>query len=98
MAGASFADYSDAFSKTTKHSTVIPASALKEDEKVQIRAGSAQPGESVKNQYRNIGNIMQQVAGFTIMSCTCGLKMKIPPNYTAAQVQCPRCGQVLPIS
>jgi heat shock protein HtpX len=98
MAGASFADYSDAFSKTTKHATVIPSSALQDDTAVQIRTGSTQPAESAKNQARNIGNIMQQVAGFSILTCACGLKMKIPPNFKASQVKCPRCGTVQPIS
>jgi heat shock protein HtpX len=97
MSGASFADYSDAFSKTTKHATVIPSSALQDDTAVQIRTGSTQPAESVKNQARNIGNIMQQVAGFSVLNCSCGLKMKIPPNFTASQVKCPRCGQILSI-
>jgi heat shock protein HtpX len=93
MAGASFADYSDAFSKTTKHATVIPSSALQDETAVQIRTGSAaQPAESAKNQARNIGDIMQQVAGFSILNCSCGLKMKIPPNFKASQVKCPRCG------
>ncbi|MGD0784969.1 MAG: M48 family metallopeptidase [Sedimentisphaerales bacterium] len=94
MAGASFADYSDAFSKTTKHATVIPSSALQDQTAVQIRTGSSQPAESVKNQARNIGNIMQQVAGFSILNCSCGLKMKIPPNFKAPQVKCPRCGKI----
>lgn len=98
MAGASLADYSEAFSKTTKHATVIPSSALQDDKAVQIRTGSTQPAESVKNQYRNIGNIMQQVAGFSILNCACGLKMKIPPNFKASQVKCPRCGTVHPIA
>ena len=98
MAGASFADYSEAFSKTTKHATVMPSSALQDQTAVQIRTGSAQTAESVKNQYRNIGNIMQQVAGFSILNCSCGLKMKIPPNFKASQVKCPRCGTVHPIA
>jgi heat shock protein HtpX len=96
MSGASFTDYSDAFSKTTRHATVIPSSALK-DGKVQIRGGAESPAVSAQNQYRNIGDIMQKVAGFSFVNCSCGLKMKIPPNYRASQVQCPRCGTVLTV-
>jgi len=93
MSGASFVDYSDAFRKTTRHATVIPSSALK-DEKVQIRGGAGSPAVSAQNQYRNVGDIMQKVAGFSFVNCSCGLKMKIPPNYKASQVKCPRCGTV----
>jgi heat shock protein HtpX len=92
MAGASLADYSEAFSKTTKHSPPIPSSALK-DEAVQIRSSSPQP-VSAKNQYRNIGDIMQKTSGFHFVTCSCGLKMKVPPNYKVPQVKCPRCGTV----
>jgi len=97
MSGASFADYSDAFSKTTKHATVIPSSALK-DETVQVRSASQQPSPDFKNQHRNIGDIMQRTSGYHFVDCSCGLKLKIPPNYKTDKVQCPRCGQVLPIS
>ena len=97
MAGASFADYSNAFKNTTKHSTPIPASSLK-DESVQIRSASQQQAVSARNQHRNISDIMQQTAGFRFVNCSCGLKLKIPPNFKTARVQCPRCGQVLPIS
>ena len=98
MAGASFTDYSDAFNKTTKHSTPIPSSALKEEETVQIRSAFQQPSVSAQNQHRNIGDIMQRTSGYRFVDCSCGLKMKIPPNFQANKVQCPRCGQVLAIS
>jgi len=93
MAGASFVDYSDAFKNATKHTTPIPSSSLK-DESVQIRSASGQPSVSAKNQQRNIGDIMFKTSGFRFVNCSCGLKIKIPPNYKASQVQCPRCGQV----
>ncbi|PKL49313.1 MAG: peptidase M28 [Planctomycetes bacterium HGW-Planctomycetes-1] len=93
MAGASFADYSEAFRKTTKHSTPIPSSALK-DEAVQIRSAGSQKSADSKKQIRDIGDIMQKTAGFHFVNCSCGLKMKVPPNYKAHQVKCPRCGKI----
>jgi heat shock protein HtpX len=93
MAGASFANYSDAFKKTTNHATVIPSSAL-QDETVQIRTAGPQKSVDSKKQTRDIGDIMQRTAGFSFVNCSCGLKMKVPPNYKASQVQCPRCGAV----
>jgi heat shock protein HtpX len=98
MSGASFTDYSDAFNKTTKHPTPIPLSALKEEETVQIRSAAQSSPVSAKNQHRNIGDIMQRTSGYSFVNCSCGLKLKIPPNYKTDKVQCPRCGQVLPIS
>jgi len=91
MSGASFVDYSDAFKKTTRHSTPIPSSALKQ-ETVEIRPASQQGSVSSKGQHRDIGNIMFKTAGFRFVNCNCGLRMKIPPNYNSDTVQCPRCG------
>ncbi|MFA5293041.1 MAG: M48 family metallopeptidase [Phycisphaerae bacterium] len=93
MAGASFTDYSNAFKTATKHTTPIPSSALK-DESVQIRSADWQKSVDFKKQTRDIGDIMQKTAGFSFVNCPCGLKMKIPPNYKAAQVKCPRCSQI----
>ncbi|MCE5340459.1 MAG: M48 family metallopeptidase [Planctomycetaceae bacterium] len=91
MSGASFADYSDAFKKTTRHSTPIPSSSLKQ-ETVEIRPASEQGPVSAKGQHRNIGDIMFKTSGFKFVNCNCGLRMKIPPNFKADTVQCPRCG------
>ncbi len=97
MSGASFADYSNAFRKTTKHATPIPSSALKE-ETLQIRSAARPEPLSAKHQHRNIGEIMQRTAGYRFADCSCGLKIKIPPDFRADQVQCPRCGRVHTIS
>ena len=98
MAGASFADYSDAFRRTTKHATPIPSSALTADKSIAVRGPSpTQPPLSAKRQHRNIGDIMQRTAGYRFVDCSCGLKLKIPPDFKADKVQCPRCGQILTI-
>ncbi|OHB55359.1 MAG: hypothetical protein A2Y12_11660 [Planctomycetes bacterium GWF2_42_9] len=91
MSGASFTDYSEAFKKTTKHSTPIPSSALK-DETVEIRPASKQGPVSSKEQFRNIGDVMFKTSGFKFVNCNCGIRMKIPPNFGSGTVQCPRCG------
>jgi len=93
MSGASFADYSEAFKKATKYSAPIPSSALKQ-ETIEIRPPSGQGPVSAKNQHRNIGDIMFTTSGFKFIDCNCGVRMKIPPNFKADSVQCPRCGSV----
>lgn len=92
MAGASFTDYSDAFKKTAHLPVPIPASALKEKEHIDIRSASQQQPAGNKKQIRDIGDIMQRTGGYRFIDCSCGLKMKIPPNFKSKMVQCPRCG------
>ena len=98
--GASFKDYSDSYSQTVGGASVMPASALKTDESVELRKASAQgkQKESRKKQHRQVGDIMRMVNGFAFLSCACGLKMKIPPNFKGNKVKCPRCGEMSTIS
>lgn len=98
--GASFKDYSDSYSQTVGGASVMPASALKTAESVELRKASAQAKrkESRKKQQRQVGDIMRMVNGFAFLSCACGLKMKIPPNFKGDKVKCPRCAKVSAIS
>jgi heat shock protein HtpX len=98
--GASFKDYSDSYSQTVGDRTVIPASALAEKGDVEIRKASekAKSKSTSKQQTRQVGDIMRMVNGFAFLSCVCGLKMKIPPNFNGDKVKCPRCKKVQNIS
>jgi heat shock protein HtpX len=91
--GASFKDYSDSYSQTVGGRTVMPASALKDSESVEIRqpGAKAQRPVSAQKQMRQVGDIMRRVNQFTFLTCSCGLQLKIPPNYKSNKVPCPRC-------
>lgn len=96
--GASFKDYSDSYSQTVGGETVMPASALKETQSVELRKASAKSKRSEKQQLRQIGDIMRKVNSFVFLTCACGIKMKIPPNFKANKVACPRCGKTSPVT
>ena len=92
--GASLKDYSDAFVNVTKSRTIMPASALTKED-IALREASAEAKEEQKEkQLRQVGDIMRKVNGFVFLTCACGMTLKIPPNYAAATVECPRCHTV----
>jgi heat shock protein HtpX len=94
--GASFKDYSDAYTNVTKHKTVVPAMALtKEDIALREASAEAKKKERLEKQMHQVGDIMRRVNQFVFLTCLCGLKLKIPPNFKANQVQCPRCKRIL---
>jgi heat shock protein HtpX len=97
--GASFKDYSDAFANVTRHKTVLPVAALSKEEDVALREAS--PEEAKKDrldkQMRQVGDIMRRVNQFVFLTCACGLKLKIPPNFKGDSIKCPRCQRVLDI-
>jgi len=96
--GASFKDYSEAYSKTTKHRSIVPPTAISK-EPVELRSGSEQAVKEQKRaaQMHQVGDIMRVVNGFVFLSCVCGLKLKIPPNFKSDSVKCPRCSKMLQI-
>lgn len=96
--GASFRDYSEAYAATTHHGTIVPAGAL-DKEQVAIREASERAAKEKRkaDQMRQVGDIMRVINGFVFLTCVCGLKLKVPPNYKANTIKCPRCGKILPI-
>lgn len=97
--GASFHDYAKSYEDVAHKSKLIPASALKEDQATELRAGSAKKSGEAKSrqQMRQVGDLMHQLNGLLILTCACGLKLKLPPKYKSHSVKCPRCSKVLPV-
>ena len=97
--GASFKDYSDSYSQTVGDRQIMPASALKESETVELRQADAKAKKqaSAKKQMRQVGDIMRRVNQFVFLTCACGLQMKIPPNFKSNKVSCPRCKRKLDV-
>jgi heat shock protein HtpX len=96
--GVSFKDYSDSYTSLTSRRTVVPASALSKED-IQLRQASAETKkqQSLQTQIRQVGDIMRKVNGFLFLTCACGLKFKIPPNFKAKNVTCPRCKNIITI-
>ncbi|RKY24300.1 MAG: peptidase M28 [Planctomycetota bacterium] len=94
--GASFRDYSDSFTNVTKTQTVIPPAALTK-EAIALRQASAEAKKKqrAEKQLRQVGDIMRKVNGFLFLTCVCGLKLKVPPNYKGKTIKCPRCKRIL---
>jgi heat shock protein HtpX len=96
--GASYRDYSNAFSEVTHTKTIIPAAALtKEEVGLRQAEAKAEKEQRLQTQIRQAGDIMRKVNQFVFLTCVCGLKLKIPPNFKGDHVQCPRCHQDLSI-
>jgi heat shock protein HtpX len=102
--GASFKDYSDSFTQITHRKTIVPAAALTKED-IALREAGAQAKKELRREtqwrkpspsgMRQVGDIMRQVNQFVFLTCLCGLKLKIPPNFKSDKVQCPRCKRIL---
>lgn len=90
--GVSFRDYSNAYSEVTHSKPIIPPSAMTKEE-IGLRQAEAktEKEQRLQTQMRQVGDIMRKVNQFVFLTCACGLKLKIPPNYKGDKVECPRC-------
>ena len=94
--GANFIYYQNAFN-TVKGSkqNIIPATALTESSPINLREAGVIPlvGLNKKQTQRDMGDIMMKVNNYSFVNCTCGLKIKIPPEFKKNSLFCPRCGK-----
>jgi heat shock protein HtpX len=94
--GASFKQYSEAYANVTHKKNIVPVVALSTKEDVPLRQAGAEAAkkERIDKQMRQVGDIMRRVNQFIFLTCACGLKLKIPPNYKSNKVKCPRCSKM----
>jgi heat shock protein HtpX len=98
MGGAGYVDYEAAFKKVAGTSC-IGARTLKAEGSVPAREAAPvtdQKRQSVQ-QGREALDVLNRMAGFSIVPCACGMRIKVPPAYTKPAIGCPRCGRANPI-
>jgi len=92
--GAGLLQYQRAFSKARGAPTmIIPSSGLKQDKPLSIREPhpDAVKEQSKKGEIRDVMDLMRAVNGYAFLLCACGLKIKVPPDFDEAKIDCPRC-------
>jgi heat shock protein HtpX len=96
--GVSYADYNRAFVAVKHARGVMPQAALAEPG-ATLRESPAQPEapQPAQPAAHQVGDIMRKVNGFTFLTCPCGLNLKLPPNFPAGTLPCPRCGRSLAV-
>lgn len=95
--GAGYLDYQQSFSQVTGNATIIPASGLKDTAAVPVRSASSATAapDSERNLKRGVGDLVRAMNGFLFLTCACGLKIKIPPDFKQTALPCPRCSREL---
>jgi len=95
--GANYVDYQNAFDRVKRSkSRIIPVSGLADSSVIGLKAAvplTAAVGIN-KDTHREMGNIMMKVNDYSFINCVCGLKIKVPPDFSKNEITCPRCGRV----
>lgn len=95
MQGAGFMNYQDAYSEVKgKKSNIIPGSGLKDADDPGIRKAYEGRHSDKRSFKRDAGDLMMAVNNYIFIDCSCGLRIKVPPDYKQDTVRCTRCGSV----
>lgn len=97
MGGASFAAYDQAFRSLHKNRGVIAAASLRGVQEAGVRAPAAGPAQTPAGQMRAAKDVLHRLNQLAVLSCPCGLNIKLPPSFNRASLNCPRCGSSLPV-
>jgi heat shock protein HtpX len=96
MAGAAFTDYEQAYRGVHRGGRgVVPAASL---------AAAAVPIRTVKlegeagelnevQRARETSDVMWRLNNYNTITCDCGTKLRVPPNFKQSQITCPHCGR-----
>ena len=95
MAGASFNNYDQAYRQVRGGKGVIPAASLTAETvpiatiKLEGEAGEANDIERA----RDTSDVMWRLSNDKTISCDCGARLRVPPNFKEPQIKCPHCGR-----
>ncbi len=96
MGGAGFAAYEAAFQKSRgENQSCIGQATLKDDQAVPIRepAKELTTREQAVDRARAVGEMLERVLPFVVITCPCGVKLKLTPDFKGDSLKCPRCGR-----
>jgi heat shock protein HtpX len=98
--GASLADYNQSYRTIHRGGKpVFSAATMAGAGTVGIRAAVPEtaPGErepSKVERTREVSDLMWRMNEYETITCDCGTKLKIPPNFKRSNVRCPHCGRI----
>ncbi len=66
---------------------------LSGSQQIDIRAASAIAAPMMAGEMmRKTGDIMRGINNFSLIECSCGMRIKLPPEFEEDKVTCPKCG------
>ena len=96
MSGASFNDYDQAYRQVDQSSKgVMPAGSMAAaavplvTRKLEGEAG--EPDEI--HRARETSDAMWKLSNYRTVTCDCGTRLRVPPNFKEPRIRCPHCGK-----
>jgi len=90
----SLGNYQKIYEKEVEKSQLLSNAVLKADSGEKIRQQSVEE-TAQKPAAKAVEDIILANSGFKILTCECGLKIKLPPSSMQTKIKCPRCKREL---
>lgn len=92
--GVSYAKYQAAWRTVSgRGGTKIPGSGLAQQAQAIRPATPEEAPQSPRNRMREAGDLLRKMNHYLFLTCVCGMRIKLPPDFKQDHVQCPRCGK-----
>jgi heat shock protein HtpX len=95
MAGASFGDYDQAYRQVHGGKGVVPAASLAAATvpitTTKLEGEAGEPNEIQRA--RETSDVMWRLSNYNTITCDCGAKLRVPPDFRQSQIRCPHCGR-----
>jgi heat shock protein HtpX len=95
MAGASFNNYDQAYRQVHGGKGVMPAASLTAETvpiaTIRLEGEAGEPDEIQRA--RETSDVMWRLSDYNTITCDCGAKLRVPPNFKEPQIKCPHCGR-----
>ncbi|OGN96779.1 MAG: peptidase M28, partial [Chloroflexi bacterium RBG_13_51_36] len=96
MSGASFNDYDQAYRQLHGGDKgVVPAASLAAATvpitTVKLEGEAGELNETQRA--RETSDVMWRLSNYNTITCDCGTKLRVPPNFKEPQIRCPHCGR-----
>ena len=98
MAGASFIDYNRAYREVHRGVRgIIPATPATAAGVVPL--AEPKPAAKVDEQdetqrARETSDVIWRLNNYKTITCDCGTKLRVPPNFKESTIACPHCGRI----
>jgi len=97
-ADSSLKAYEEAFRNQHHGKHAIGDFTLENTESQGIREASPESaGHDKQQNWRDAKDILHKAAGYGMLTCVCGMKMKVPQEFDEGHIDCPRCGREIEI-
>jgi len=96
MAGASFNDYDQSYRQVHgRGQGVIPTASLTAEtvpiSTIKLEGEAGEPTEIQRA--RETSDVMWRLSDYKTITCDCGAKLRVPPNFKEPHIKCPHCGR-----